>query len=296
MSVPEVLLASGKFVRERGVPMYKIIFLVLLWVTPVLSMEPEDKFLLNSSIHEAAVQGNVDRVKSFLKLGTDVNLLDKERRAPLHCAVGGCHAALVNFLLSVPGIDVNIPNLYKARPLHFAAYNGDDVVTKMLLAAQKININMPTRYGMTALHIAVHNGHEAVVKALLGHSGISVAIQDEDGQTPLMVARRFHHAKIMSLIENYLLRNAKPASHLNAELRQKAWQSNVARIKELIHLGADTTAPDESGMTALHLAAQRGNVDVVKILINAPRLQVNARDKNGRTLSMLLLRTVKSMC
>ena len=45
----------------------------------------------------------------------------------------------------------------------------------------------------------------------------------------------------------------------------------------------DTSPPPQTGVTPLFLAAQRGRVELVRLLMSDPRLDVNESEENGFT-------------
>ena len=51
----------------------------------------------------------------------------------------------------------------------------------------------------------------------------------------------------------------------------------------LINRGANVNASDNRGATALHLSVVTGHLEAVKLLVNAPELDVNAQDGSGDT-------------
>jgi ankyrin repeat protein len=57
---------------------------------------------------------------------------------------------------------------------------------------------------------------------------------------------------------------------------------NLEVAKLLIENGADLAKRDEKGSTALHMACEEGEVDVVQLLIDA-KADVNAQNNDGRT-------------
>ena len=57
--------------------------------------------------------------------------------------------------------------------------------------------------------------------------------------------------------------------------------SGLTRI--LLHNGANPTLENITGSTPLHLACRRGNTEVVQLLLNTKKVDVNAKDKAGWT-------------
>merc|ERR1719424_1056170 len=70
-------------------------------------------------------------------------------------------------------------------------------------------------------------------------------------------------------------------------LREGAGQDVVAKI--LAHELVDVAAKDGEGMTALHLAAERGYVLMCAKILAQPRQAVNAKDNAGRTALTLAM-------
>jgi outer membrane protein assembly factor BamB len=62
------------------------------------------------------------------------------------------------------------------------------------------------------------------------------------------------------------------------ELMTAARKGDVVAVKKLLDAGADVNAATEYGATALHFAADKGHLDVVRLLVER-KANVNARDK-----------------
>jgi ankyrin repeat protein len=69
------------------------------------------------------------------------------------------------------------------------------------------------------------------------------------------------------------------------QLRQAAFEGDVAAIKELLQQGVNANAADTENRTALTFAAFNGHSDVIVELLNAGA-DVNGRDVMGRTILM----------
>lgn len=58
------------------------------------------------------------------------------------------------------------------------------------------------------------------------------------------------------------------AGDINSELLAAVKAGNADAVKALLDKGADVTAKDESGATALILAVKKGDINLVRILIS----------------------------
>ncbi len=63
--------------------------------------------------------------------------------------------------------------------------------------------------------------------------------------------------------------------------------NNPDILRLLIAVGADVNATDENGYTALHYAAGENLIDCVKVLLNAPGIEVEKKAHNGKTPHMI---------
>ena len=81
--------------------------------------EPPAAKVPDISIHDAAIDGNIELVKQYLDAGGDVNTTDIARRTPLHWAVREGHKEIAELLIS-EGADLNVNGPSKETPLVWA--------------------------------------------------------------------------------------------------------------------------------------------------------------------------------
>ncbi|KAH6955703.1 ankyrin repeat-containing domain protein, partial [Ilyonectria sp. MPI-CAGE-AT-0026] len=125
--------------------------------------------------------------------------------------------------------------------------------------------------GRTALHRAADRGHEAVVRVLL-EKGADVTIKDKKGRTaqvaPLhCTAINGHQGVVSSLVELEAAIDVLDASG-NMPLLWAVYKG-YEDVVGYLWPDANKKLRDHDGMTALHLAAAAGKVNVVMLLVEA---------------------------
>ncbi|KAF9411693.1 hypothetical protein HW555_009559, partial [Spodoptera exigua] len=179
--------------------------------------------------------------------------------------------------------------------LHIASVHGcvKSVATLIRICPNKMFLDLANDDGHTALHLAVMSGN-AVVTRMLVHAGLSIEARDRLGETAL------HKASTKGNLEclQALLAPVPefPSRNLTKVLNQKNYNGkacvhlatsagHLVALQTLLFYGADIKAKENlSGCTALHIAAQRGDVRIVKYLRERYGDEVTqARDYAQRT-------------
>lgn len=169
---------------------------------------------LGGEIHDAARNGNLDKVQELLK--NDPALVSKrsEGSTPLHFAAGYGHMDIAKLLLA-SGADVNAKDSAGETPLHWAGRR-ENIVELLLL--HRADPNAKDHDGNTPLHTAAANGRKELAKLLLAH-GADVNAKDKDGNTPLQLAAMCRHWDVTKIL---LAHGANPGANWPANLRSGA--------------------------------------------------------------------------
>jgi ankyrin repeat protein len=117
----------------------------------------------------------------------------------------------------------------------------------------------------TPLHLACRKGHTDIVKLLLKYHAVS-NLQDEEGNTALHYAINMESADCL-LSEEYKTNPNIPNRRGQTPLHVAAAKGNVGIIDLLIRHGADQDILDDQGQTAFHFAAANGHSSVILILL-----------------------------
>eukprot|EP00761_Pharyngomonas_kirbyi_P008885 gb/GECH01008897.1/.p1 GENE.gb/GECH01008897.1/~~gb/GECH01008897.1/.p1 ORF type:complete len:162 (+),score=21.66 gb/GECH01008897.1/:1-486(+) len=131
--------------------------------------------------------------------------------------------------------------------LHHAVANGDVNAVKEALGDESVDVNDRRGIGSTTpLFEACSNGQVEITKLLLEHSDIDVNASDIDDWNPFYAACFNGNIELINLL----------LSH------EKTYEIDVNR----------KSAP---GSTPINLVANQGNVDMLKRLIQCPRIDIN---------------------
>lgn len=139
-----------------------------------------------------------------------------------------------------------------------------------------------------ALFWAAEYGYLAIVRELLRY-GIEIEGLDYFGFTPLMKASGCGHSRVAKVLLDHGAQVNVHSGHgekstplLATALMQAAMAGHLPTVQLLLRWGAETTAKDWSGCTALHRAQHRDSAAITRRLLQHGAL-VDARDEDGRT-------------
>ena len=228
-----------------------------------------------TSLHQAVIEENTEKVKTLIMDGADVTARDKTGATPLHYATLNPEIAKA---LIFAGANVNAKEQRGQSPLHVAVGLGTPDYLNQMARGRGGGVEI-------AFKLAILNSE---VTEILIAAGTDVSSRDEQGITPLITASRFGNPLTMkNLIEAGANVNAEAITGLSP-LRAAIlfsqdieaikilieagalFSQDIEAIKILIEAGANVNAKDDKGRTPLHAAmAEGGNIQVVKTLIAA---------------------------
>ncbi|XP_011698882.1 PREDICTED: protein phosphatase 1 regulatory subunit 12A-like isoform X7 [Wasmannia auropunctata] len=172
------------------------------------------------------------------------------------------------------GADINTGNVDGLTALHQACID-DDLDMVEFLVEQGADINRGDNEGWTPLHATASCGFVSIAKYLI-EQGCNLAAVNNDGELALDIAESDEMEDMLQQhinkagIDCDQARSEEERSMLNDA---KAWRSGAP--------GKDSMHP-RSGATALHVAAAKGYIKVMHILLQA-RCNVDAQDFDGWT-------------
>ena len=152
---------------------------------------------VGGEIHDAAKDGDLEKVKALLKLNPDlVFSKDTNSYTPLFLAAIFDHKDVAELLLANKA-DVNSKDKNGETPLHWAAINNHIGMVKFLLASNA-DVNIKDNNGITPLHLAAFGGYEDVVELLLANKADVNAKATGDKPVIVSGASRIYYSKGMT--------------------------------------------------------------------------------------------------
>jgi ankyrin repeat protein len=182
--------------------------------------------------------------------------------------------------------DVNSAQSDGSTVLMLAVERNHAEIADLLMRAQA-NVNAANEYGGTALFVASANGHVALIRRLLeGKANPNALLLS--GETPLMAAIDNGHLDAAStLLERGADVNAKETNGGQTALMWAVANKSPALVQLLLDRGADVHARSKGGFTPLLFAAQQGDVESGRILLQTGA-DVNERGEKDRKTALIV--------
>lgn len=165
-----------------------------------------------------------------------INEADKNNQTPLLAAIETDNSEVVKCIIKVkPIIAITKGGLH---PIHIAARTGKLSALKVLIEHQPHLLDKTDKFGQTAFLWAAARGHKEAAEYLLRQGANlnvkTVSTCENNGKTPLFWAIQNGHSEV---------------------------------VKFLLQKGADATITVDDTMQAIHHAAKKGKLEVIKVLL-----------------------------
>lgn len=254
--------------------------IVSLLLSSVSGKDPADHQLLGPLLHKAALSGRPEAVKQLLEKGADTNSEDEVGDSVMVNAMYGRSVRVAELLIDA-GADINATTTSGRTPFQIAInFGGMELVELLLNRGADFN-KSSGRLG-TPLHTAAAIGNLEIVR-LLWEKGAKVNERGGNFETPLQVAVSGGSEEVIEFLiskgADLQLRGGKWGNALNAAAVIRPRLTDC-----LFKHGASLQDSDEQGRAAIHMAANVGNLDLMKRFLEEERDGLTRKDKQGRTV------------
>ncbi|XP_047735710.1 LOW QUALITY PROTEIN: uncharacterized protein LOC125177630, partial [Hyalella azteca] len=235
-----------------------------------------------TALHFAATKDCIPVVQFLVdELGADCCQEDDKKQWPLEISVTKKNDKCFNFFLQKIPAEKLVDNVIE-KLLKLAAGSSLKCLRHMA-ERQKFHRhleNFKDDKKNNLLHLTIANKSYATAKQLLENVPFDRLAINEDEETPLhLLAKQSTaclncHEEDIQWVTRYLLRNAHEIVNLpnkkgETPLHLAAQSGNLEILKSLHHKDPEILKASKQGLTALHYAAQQGHADCLKLLLRS---------------------------
>ncbi|XP_064089070.1 ankyrin-1-like isoform X2 [Macrobrachium nipponense] len=225
-------------------------------------------------------------VDHLLKHNAEINAQNNQGFTPLMVASLNGHEGIVRKLLHYDADIEIIRGTSGERALHLAMNkNGSGTATALLDAGADMNAQT-SEDNSTPLHLAAEFGNSLSAEALINHPTFereTLQAKNKGGETPAEVATREGHHELacrLNLIE-------AAETDIDKRMITALLSGKVEDLESALNDGGDVNKSTSKYVTPLHVAAAKGSLSLVQVLLNRQATNVEAVDNDGYTPLMV---------
>ena len=224
-------------------------------------------------LHLACINGDMNRVQTELtKNPLLINSMDVSHKTALEYAAQHDHPEILSYLLSCPNLggvhQYQNHATFSTTALYWAAGKGHVRIVSILLDDHRVDPNhvLANGHSITALMHAADNDHTNVVEVMLNHHRVDAnVVCSYNNATAFYFACGGDAHKKLGFVSTV--------------------QVFLDHQQQTIDFNASATANNVFFETGLHHAVANGHSDIVRLLVQDPRIDVNqlSTSENGAT-------------
>ncbi|CAF1129563.1 unnamed protein product [Rotaria sordida] len=229
---------------------------------------------------------------------TNINIVDTLLNTALHYCKYLNEKFIFDSVLSSNLLSLNAQNRDGQTPLHDAILC-DNYLFAQYLLQHNCDVTLTNKDGNTPLHLIARDDNVRMCKLLMKYTQLDLTAMNEMGKTPLHLACANEKANVAAIFINKM--NIEQINLIDIQgrtpLHECVENINGALARYLIRHGADENAEDKRGNTVLHLATEKGNMELLRTLIKSSHVDINQLNTDRQSpLSLAILYNHDDVC
>ena len=265
----------------------------------------------NTALHEASRVGSLDAVQALLEDGATREIKNDGGKTPFQVACDNGNLDVASLLAgkSITDLESSLPvwalvksghselvaqaiatrkhEVFETDPendytaVHWAVLQDEVEILRMLLEKTELSPDSTDKVDRTPLHLAAINNRLEAIDILLDHKA-DINPRDKWNALPIQLAFEDENlSAAVALIE-------KDAKIENIDIQQVFFtaveQDKVKTTERLLAQGADVLAQDTDGRTAIEIAKEADNEELMKILYTQENFKNPTKSEKPTTL------------
>jgi len=241
-----------------------------------------------SPLNIAAKFGYSDCVRLLSEApGVDVNQRSSDGRTPLLCAIASGHTETVRVILAARNVLVNATHNGMAALCYATIHSGHADMVRELFQTPGVLANVQQGMSQSPLVAAAKKGRWQCVRELLGAPDIDVNQIDDSDKTPLITAARYARLQCLrELLQAPGIEVNKPDICGWAPLHHATYWQHWGCVQALLQatgIQVNLSSSSIGGSFALGIAAERGDLQSLRMLLAVPGIEINKSGLLGNT-------------
>jgi uncharacterized protein len=229
----------------------------------------------------AVKKNKAKSVQVLIQNGADSTVADVDNNGLLHLA-----ASIKNGLETVRAllnnnVSFQTKNLNGETPL-FVAFNKDNKLVAQELIGRGASVLSTDSSGNTLYHVLVQNNTIDLID-LISNSSLSPNLRNKQNVSPLELAIQKNSYDYTSAIIKVGAKINEMSPNGNYPVFYATINDKSESLKALIDNGVNITVTDSFGYTLLHKAAEKDSSELLQLLLDTKKININAKSKTGIT-------------